>query len=265
VETGLRVAFAPFHLHDIDESLYSFSDALTPNEDCLAKKEKHGCLSLMGAAAVSARFPPVFPPFSMELTDGTRWNFVDGGYSDNSGATTALDLYQALQNVNPYDVDLQIVLITSSTPQPDVGSLKTYETGFGGFVGQNRVLLRGAANAAVAQACDLFFQSNESCVDQGEDPTAHLHIVEIQDQAYGSALNWKISQTSLDIVSWMLGRPSECTAKRRAADASPPSTSNNSVSPSEEVGIAREDENVRLSYAIVRRNSCIMKSIAEVY
>ena len=280
VETGFRVAFAPFHLHDIDESLYSFSDAPMPNEDCLANEEKHGCVSLMGAAAVSARFPPVLPPFSTELTDGTRWNFVDGGYSDNSGATTALDLYQALQNVNTNDVDLQIVLITSSTPQPDLGGLDTYETGFGGFVGQNRVLLRGAANAAVAQACNLFYhpqvaagpllgntrtKSNESCVDQGEDPTAHLHIVEIQDQAYGSALNWKISQTSLDIVSWMLGRPSECTAKRPAADASPPSTLNNSVSPSEEVVIAREDVNVSLSYAIVRRNSCIMKSIAEVY
>jgi hypothetical protein len=298
VETGFRVAFAPFHLHDIDESLYSFSDALMPNEDCLAKEEKHGCVSLMGAAAVSARFPLVLPPFSTELTDGKRWNFVDGGYTDNSGATTALDLYQTLKDVSA-DIDLQIVLITSSTPQPNLSGKEISGTVFRDTIAPIAALMKvreDLGNDAVARACSEIFsredadrpgaagtraaggtrdrartngsESNESCIDHAEDATAHLHIVEIQDQTYGLALGWKISQTSFDVISWMLGKPEECTAKPLApvgdappaAEESQPSatTAGDAAVPNVNAGA---DDNAKLTHTILRRNSCVIKSI----
>src|SRR5262249_51998893 len=55
VETGFRVAFAPFALHGTDESLYAFSHETMPGEKGI---------SLIKAAAVSARFPGILPPYS---------------------------------------------------------------------------------------------------------------------------------------------------------------------------------------------------------
>ncbi len=119
VETGFRVAFAPFNLHATDESLYSFSDVGMPSEPRA---------NLMGAASVSARFPLIMPPFSavMQNPDKTnpkkmdtkRWNFVDGAYSDNSGASTAIDIYRAIKDTP--NVDLHIILITSTNPAPNL-------------------------------------------------------------------------------------------------------------------------------------------------
>ena len=297
VETGFRVAFAPFHLHDLDESLYSFSDALMPSEDCRQgqKEEKHGCVSLMDAAAVSARFPLVLPPFSTELTDGKRWNFVDGGYTDNSGATTALDLYRTLKNVSS-DVDLQIVLITSSTPQPDLSGKDINGTVFRDTIAPIAALMKvreDLGNDAVARACSEVFsqeaadqqgaagariaggargntrtsrsESNESCIDHAEDPAAHLHIVEIQDQTYGLALGWKISQTSFDVVSWMLGRPEECTAKPVGAALAQAEKSRRAAATTDTAAVpdvnAGTDDYAKLTGTILRRNSCVIKSI----
>jgi hypothetical protein len=299
VETGFRVAFAPFHLHDIDESLYSFSDVSMPDEDCPKEKDKQDCVSLMEAAAVSARFPLVLPPFSTEMIDGKRWNFVDGGYTDNTGATTALDLYQILKNVDPDDVNLQIVLVTSSTPQPDLIGKAISGTVFRDTLAPIDALMNvrtDLGNDAVARACSEIFredgdqqtgakkkkagasrtgakndhsESNESCIDHAPDPAAPLHIVEIQDQTYGLSLGWKISQTSFDVVSWMLGNASECTTKPPpTADANPPpatdpaaSSAANTVNPPDEDVVSRSGGNSKLTRAIVLRNSCVMKSI----
>jgi hypothetical protein len=296
VETGFRVAFAPFHLHELDESLYSFSDVSMPSEDCPKEKDKRACVSLMDAAAVSARFPLVLPPFSTEMTDGKRWNFVDGGYTDNSGATTALDLYQTLKNVDPDDVDLQIVLITSSTPQPDLIGKEISGTVFRDTIAPVAALMKvreDMGNDAVARACSEVFhrepadskaknvsanhpgakydrpESNESCIDHAADPTAHLHIVEIQDQTYGLSLGWKISQTSFDVVSWMLGKSSECTAKPPPSNGTntPPAAATGgqaaakTADPDADDVISQQDGNAKLTHAIVLRNSCVMKSI----
>lgn len=284
VETGFRVAFAPFHLHDIDESLYSFSDASMPDESCPQLAENHSCISLMAAAAVSARFPLVLPPFSVELLDGRRWNFVDGGYSDNSGATTALDLYRVLKEIAPSNVDLQIILITSSNPQPNLTGTEINGTVFRDTIAPIDALMKVRSDLgtdAVARACSEIYpnpdtqesstraasskktharnepkESNATCIDHAGDPTQPLQIVEIQDQTYGLALGWKISQTSFAVVSWMLGDPNTCPTK------SPPTTA--STDPPSDDNATQQTDNAKLNNAIVRRNSCVMKSILDL-
>ena len=219
VETGFRVAFAPFRLHDLDESLYSFLDTSMPNEDCPKERDPQSCVSLMTAAGVSARFPGIMPPFSVTLNEGKRWNFVDGGYSDNSGATTALDVYLALKDaVPPTDVDLRLVLITSSNPQPNLGDQSINGTIFRDTIAPIDAILKvreDLANDAVAHACSVIYpdttRRGERCVDHRD---GKLQIVEIQDQTYGLPLGWKISQTSFRVVSWMLGQePTRPSAK----------------------------------------------------
>lgn len=291
VETGFRVAFAPFRLHDANESLYSFFDVSMPSLGCPKERNKQSCVSLMEAAAVSARFPLVLPPFSTELTDGKRWNFVDGGYADNSGATTALDLYRTLKDVDPEDVDLHMVLITSSTPEPNLSGKEISGTVFRDTIAPIDAIMKvrqDLGNDAVARACSDILardnsnprgarkakrvggqrretgydrtESNASCIGQSEDPMAHLHIVEIQDQTYGLALGWKISRTSFDVVSWMLGQPSECATKRGASSEGDSPVAKTANSAEEEV-IPGKEENVKLTHTILRRNSCVMKLI----
>lgn len=281
VETGFRVAFAPFHLHSLNESLYSFSDPWMPDEDC--QKEPYvGCVSLMNAAAVSARFPLVLPPFSTEMTDGKRWNFVDGGYTDNSGATTALDLYRTLKGVSP-DVDLRIILITSSTPQPDLGSTDVSGTIFRDTMAPVDALMQvreDLGNDAVARACSEIYPSdgsirnlgkpatanaaasarrieqreeNQLCIGHSGETDAPLQIVEIQDQTYGLSLGWKISQTSFAVVSWMLGKPSSCFVDPRSTA--------NTTDPAGSVTAAAQNENRQLTWQIVNRNSCVESTI----
>jgi hypothetical protein len=278
VETGFRVAFAPFHLHDIDASLYSFSDPSMPNES-----DK----SLMEAAAVSARFPLVLPPFSAVMPaqesetndpkpkDLKRWNFVDGGYSDNSGATTALDLYKALSSVAPKGVNVRIILLTSSQVHPDLSGPKINGTAFRDTMGPIDALMsvrEDLGNQAVALACSQIYgtlkaNANDLCSQHAGESAAPLQIIEIQDETYGLSLGWKISQTSFDVVSWMLGEPDECVSSQQpAAHPLPPSnvpasTEAKDAPTSQPPG--QGTDNSQLTDDILKRNSCVLKSIKD--
>jgi hypothetical protein len=196
VEMGFPAAFAPFSLNDLDESLYSFVDQGMPKLDTL---------SLMQAAGASARFPVVMPPFSAVMREGNqRWNFVDGGYSDNSGSTTAMNIYKAVESVATQQVDLRLILITSSTPQPDLESDKISGTVFADTVAPLDALMKvreNLANNAVARACTAIYhdepsrrqqgpgsttrrwgESNEDCLQHAGGKDSTLNVVEIQDQ-----------------------------------------------------------------------------------
>jgi hypothetical protein len=66
------MAFAPFRLHELDESLYSFRDPLMPDESCPNQGDPPSCISLMTAAGVSAGFPGLMPPFLIKLEHDRR-------------------------------------------------------------------------------------------------------------------------------------------------------------------------------------------------
>jgi hypothetical protein len=298
VETGFRVAFAPFDLHATDESLYSFSDVGMPNE--------HQA-NLMGAASVSARFPLIMPPFSVVMknvdkknpkkTDIKRWNFVDGAYSDNSGATTAIDIYQAIKSTP--NVDLHIILITSTNPAPNLNDASINGTVFRDTVAPLDALMKvrsDLGDQAVARACSSIYsptstdhvkgrgsavETNAYCVNQSwtMDGSAKLQIVEIQDQTYGLALGWKISATTFAVVKWMLGTPDGCIKPAEASsdsddqpaagtgNAAKSETPSNSGSSADQAlsnkttpVATAENPNAQLTKAILARNSCVLTS-----
>jgi hypothetical protein len=265
VETGFRVAFAPFRLNEIDEALYSFFDPLMPDFSSAGKNPP----KLITAAAASARFPLILPPLTAVMPD-KRWNFVDGGYADNSGATTALDLYRAMQKVfqprgsadgqkTQSPVDLRIILISSSNPQPNLKDADINGTSLGDIMAPIDAIMKvrsDLGNDAVARACGYIYpddaakggmETNSPCIEHALDGKSPLQIVEIQDQTYGLALGWRISRTSFDVVSWMLGEPDGCTC---VIDSTPQEG-------------AIEDPNAQLTRGIVQRNKCILNSIAE--
>jgi hypothetical protein len=296
VETGFRVAFAPFALHDTDESLYSFADEGMPDESCPAKPPQDKCFSLIDAAAVSARFPLVLPPFSAEMQNdqgSKRWNFVDGGYTDNSGATTALDLYEVLKKVaTPDQVNLQIILVTSSTLQPNLKGMDINGTVFRDTLAPIDALMNvrtDLGNDAVARACSEVYrdsptspskpkaqkpaknagdqdaESNQGCIGYAGQPEAHLHVVEIQDQTYGLALGWKISQTTFSVVSWMLGDATKCPPHANPQSSPDPAESaRGGIDNSSNDLFEQQAGNDKLIRDIVDRNSCVMKLIEDM-
>jgi hypothetical protein len=272
VETGLRTAFAPFPLHAIDDSLYSFFDKSMP-----ANSNK----SLIEAAVVSARFPFVLPPYSVEIrptasgnpqqgnvggvTDSLeRWNFVDGGYSDSSGAATALAMYKALlSTAQSRHVVLRVILLTSSDPKLEPNQING--TTFADIMGPMEAILsvrNGLANEAVARACDGVMSANangspsagnggtqNTCEDRANKIDSPLQIVGIEDRTYGLSLGWKISQTTFSVVSWMLGQPDNvneafCNGAQNLADAT-----------------SQLNGQVVLNEKVVQRNSCVLLSI----
>jgi hypothetical protein len=249
-ETGFRAAFAPFQLHAIDDSLYSFSDQDMPIESNM---------SLMNAAVVSARFPAVLPPYSISIDEEKndpptsrkkatmRWNFVDGGYSDNSGAATALAIYQDLAPIAAsHNVELRIILLTSSKPVLDPAEIRGTE--FGDTVAPMDAVLNvreGLGNEAVARACSGVLKSAcpaDPCKSSlGDEPD--LQIIEIPDQTYKLPLGWKLSHTTFGLVRWMIGTPNA------SSTAIPP------------VGISGQNEGDELK--VTTQNGCVLKSILQ--
>ncbi len=275
-ETGYRVALAPFGLSDSgDRSLYSFADsqfaadspaaaepalsgqlpdtkpplAQCPDRSSTAPaagpsstaKTADGTsigenVPLMFGAVASARFPFILPPYSMSSKCGNRLNFVDGGYADNSGAQTALDLYRALAPeddqsssgqpggrqpdgpaAKPQDpsVDIKIILITSDDPLPDLRQISG--TDFGDTVAPISALLQvreGLGDQAVARVCDYFRETEKGEVDANcntpKGKPWKLDLVRIQDQAYGLPLGWKISDSTVTLLSSLIGRSDDC-------------------------------------------------------
>jgi hypothetical protein len=89
VETGYRVAYAPFCLTGVGGSKTLYSIADFSNQGA----------TLAEATVSSARFPAILPAL-VTRKDRKRRDFVDGGYADSSGALTALDIFDALSGVS---------------------------------------------------------------------------------------------------------------------------------------------------------------------
>ena len=137
VETGYRVAFAPFTLQVPDQVTDKAPMPETPEDTTLHSfRDKHfadltdptlGRMTLAGAAVVSARFPAILPAFILRGKDENRrdryWNFVDGGYKEPSGALTALALFNTVRKNSPEDVAPRLILLTSKPPRFEANAI----------------------------------------------------------------------------------------------------------------------------------------------
>jgi hypothetical protein len=244
VETGYRVAFAPFMLHGAsDGTLFSFPlRAGDPTDDF----RTHGITmdppkqprTLIQAAMVSARFPGIVPAYTVTAKidgPGTRlkWNFVDGGYVDNSGSSTALEIYQALDKLisdkteDPLpikNVRLYLVLLTDANFDPNLRDVAD-GTSFSDTVAPFSALLsvRGQlAGRAVTRSIDLLEPRANAADLAGRGYSAdgmprHLLVVNLKQNNFNLPLGWKISNITDGVIRIMLGHPSLCGD--RAKDA----------------------------------------------
>src|SRR5262249_22254107 len=220
--------------------LYSFLDENMPSQLGM---------TLMDAAVVSARFPAILPPHSVSIEDGSlRWNFVDGGYSDSSGASTALALYRYLRKEVGDKPDIRVILLTGANPEPNIdpGKGNISGTTFRDTLAPITAVMKvreGLGNQAVARVCDAFPDRN-NCDAKPDKAGARLTIVGIEEQQYGLPLGWKLSRATFGVISWMLGRPDDCEEPKTTGQGQP-----------------NREKSSQDPKTIVLSNSCVQKSI----
>jgi hypothetical protein len=117
VETGLQVVLSPIDLADF---------AADPSKS----SPSHKVLDFFGfagldpfdmrlstAVGLSARFPYISPPGWYDWRDDKdikRFTFVDGGYVDNSGVATALNIAQRLHALDPRpNVEFRVLMLSA--------------------------------------------------------------------------------------------------------------------------------------------------------
>ncbi len=198
VETGYRVAFAPFSLEPFGGgTLYSF--------DNLSKRASDQ--TLIEAAVISARFPALMPPWTLELGKGSRLTFVDGGYADSSGAETALQLYNKLKEVGGNTIDLYLITLTDKSKAltaaagvEPVGSTPVRGWLYDLFSPVNTLL----------SVRDL--QSRKAVTEARTELGEKMIVVQLDQKAFPLPLGWKLSGLSSDFIRLTIGDPARCTS-----------------------------------------------------
>ena len=100
VETGDRLVISPFQIN-------------LPNKENIAIDEPDLDLKLSTAAGLSARFPYFTPVgWYQRSKDKSKLHLADGGYFDNSGIPTALDIGRSLQRLKGYGTTFEIVYLS---------------------------------------------------------------------------------------------------------------------------------------------------------
>lgn len=250
-ETGYRVAYAPFALDGMrDKTFYGFFDA----DMAIARSS---AVTLAEAAITSARFPGVLPARVMEVGAGAqlrRWNFVDGGYADGSGAASALEIYKALEPVAKAEgIDLRLILLTNARPDETFADIK-------GSAARD-VLVPALA---VLRVRDLLSQQavvravGEIEADAGPQGPAlaklgrtrgwKAAVVELDQRAFTLPLSWEISRATHTVVSIAVASVGICKGEQGLIARS----------------TAHAGKLADVSAAVVYANSCVAQSVLKL-
>jgi len=205
MQNGHRVVFSPFSLRQTgDGTVWSFFDVYG-NRPGLFRGAPYAP-TIADAAVTSARFPGALPPLSLQWQE-RRHNFGDGGYADASGVSTALELYQALNDAQqgsdsqPSQPNPVIVLINFDYQpvKPD----NQFGTTFTDTLAPVNAILgvRGSlAGKSITRALKVTQRSKD-----------RIYRITLRPEDLGVGLGWKISRTSYEMISLFVGRSDWCT------------------------------------------------------
>ena len=273
VENGHRVAFAPFKLASTlerlgDKTLHSFRDDYF-SDNRLRR------MSLAGAAVVSARFPAVLPAFMIHH-DKKRWNFVDGGYKDSSGALTALAIFNAIKAVRPEDVKPRLILLTSTQPEFDPGKIggTSAPDMLAPAITLFSVRDRLAEDAVIRTITAVDGLDADNLPARSSRPPREMDdwnvkLVEINQQAFTLSSGWTISKSTYAIVSLQMGYPELCQnpnseAKQDDKKKAEGETKEETAEEEKKVTEKGQKKNVYLSVPTLEKNSCVVRSVVEL-
>ncbi|MDX2307607.1 MAG: hypothetical protein NW216_05150 [Hyphomicrobium sp.] len=220
-ELGLSArSFAnyPFWLSKADDKAATSTSAFEPAPE----------ISLATAAGVSARFPWITPAATVVLREretgrNQKLRLVDGGYVDNSGVETALDLNEEMRpfidkRPDGYGVPLKLTMIVLS------GGDYPKRTSYG--LGEIMEPIRGLLSArqsrsyvAIERAARLMPPDILASFPRGKDvayvTAGGVQRVLLENPFYELPLGWALSRRSRDIVERQSGRYWECQPDTR--------------------------------------------------
>ena len=172
-------------------------------------------IKLSTAVSLSARFPWVSPAGSIERVDGpsagTKFWLVDGGYFENSGIETAIDLVNGLQkyetangaNDAGFRAPVRITLLIVGT---DELSMATTEGSMSELLSPIRAMLsarqqRGHLAAYRSYSRVKCYADIMPVCDSGT-----VVPINLSEDALNLPLGWQLSQATLDLIGIFSGR-----------------------------------------------------------
>jgi predicted chitinase len=223
--SGRRVVFSPFTFRT---STQAQVDSLVPFQSLVPTGGRAGPLNLRlsTAAFVSARFPWVSPAATIPAKDDLspanvdKTRLVDGGYFDNSGVETAVDLLQALET--------QIDELNKATDRPNV-AVKLIVLGGGQYpardsfaLGETMEPIRALLSTRESRAYIAINKASRipQLRDQSYERNIHgsiervaiksLRLVGLKKHAYDLPLGWAMSLRTREIIENQSGRFWDC-------------------------------------------------------
>lgn len=217
--SGKRVLIAPFDLHKQNsaESDLCMLSAITLESKGADTKSNAATprFSLSTAAFISARFPWVTPAATIQtsnscITQNNKVRLVDGGYVDNSGVESALDLAEEIkafakqarqqnQDVPEFEIYL---LSLSGGGFPDHGAFS-----FNEIAEPIRALLSGRESRAYIA---LGRAASQSLTLAKQDELPSHSRANLNNHFYDLPLGWAMSAKTRAIIAQDSGRYWDC-------------------------------------------------------
>lgn len=181
---------------------------------------------LSTAAVLSARFPWITPPgwyedikrsISSSPSPSQRNRLVDGGYFENSGVSTALDLIRSIKAVadkNNLSAELDIRLIVLTKGE------SANET----FLGFDRLIspLSTLLSTMTARGYSTIRQAQRELNAPGSGGTKFgVALIELKDLGYPPPLGWRLSPVTALLIEAQNGRREECIPDKDGFQSKP--------------------------------------------
>jgi hypothetical protein len=218
VATGGRLLISPFRTFALETAPAGAGERYV---DSLLADAPDLDLRLSTAIGLSARFPLLTPAAWFRATSGPdagrKKRLVDGGYFDNSGIATALDVIKVISraaNASGQAIDVRLIVLTGA-PDPDEDAYS-----FGELFSMTRALLNTRSEhwrrlEELARA--------QIAADAGGVHLSMLYSV-LDTGSYPLPLGWQLSERSRREIEKSVSVPADCTAAERA-EAGPQSSS----------------------------------------
>jgi hypothetical protein len=186
VETGDRLAISPFQIN-------------SPNKENIAIDEPDLDLKLSTAAGLSARFPYFTPVgWYQRSKDKSKLHLADGGYFDNSGIPTALDIGRSLQRLKDYGTTFEIVYLSLIDGQFNEPPTQLKSEGLNEVLSPVRALF-SARQSRGRSAVEL----STFTINDGDDPLKDKFrtlFLKKSGEGVKLPLGWLISKYSRDFI-----------------------------------------------------------------
>ncbi|MDX2212870.1 MAG: hypothetical protein SFY66_06225 [Oculatellaceae cyanobacterium bins.114] len=238
VESGKRLVISPFKIE-------------LPTGENIALDESNLDLRLSTAAGLSARFPFVTPVgWYKHSNDGSKSRLADGGYFDNSGIPTSIDIGRTLQKIEGNGKTFKLIYL-AIVDQPGDGSIQPLKSsGLNEILSPIRVLFsaRGARSSSAIELST--YTLNDGITDPFKLNFRTLMLQKVnQAKQIKLPLGWELATTSKEFIEQQTPNPSQCNVEEFKQAFSRNASSR--------ITAVRNAKN----YNVENHNSCVAQSI----